>query len=172
MKYPLILRFFHWLMAFMILAMIAVGWYMHELAPDSIKYDLYGWHKAFGMLILAFVFVRLLVRFVSKIPALPQGISPIEQKIAKLGHLGLYCLMLFIPIAGYVMSSAAGKDVNFFGLLLPNLIGENEVIKEIAGEVHEILAYSLLALVGLHVLGTLKHRFFDKKENDVLNRML
>jgi len=43
---------------------------------------------------------------------------------------------------------------------------------EAAGEVHEIFAFTLLALVVLHVAGALKHRLFDRAEADVLGRML
>ena len=40
-------------------------------------------------------------------------------------------------------------------------------------EVHELLAFTLLGLVGLHFVGALKHRFIDKDPNaDVLKRML
>jgi cytochrome b561 len=34
------------------------------------------------------------------------------------------------------------------------------------------LAFSLIALVVIHVAAVIKHRFFDSKEADVLKRML
>jgi len=38
---------------------------------------------------------------------------------------------------------------------------------------HEVLAYTLLAVALLHILGALKHRFVDRnRSNDVLHRML
>ena len=52
-------------------------------------------------------------------------------------------------------------------------MGENHDLHETLEEVHEFLAFSILALVGLHVMGALKHRFIDKDpEADVLKRML
>jgi len=86
----------------------------------------------------------------------------------------LYLLMLATPIAGYLMSNTGGKPISYFGLFeLPVLMGENHDLHEALEEVHEILAFTILALVILHVAGALKHRFMDKDPNaDVLKRML
>ena len=82
--------------------------------------------------------------------------------------------MLATPIAGYLMTNTGGKPVSYFGLFdLPVLMGENHDLHETLEGVHEFLAFTILALVGLHALGALKHRFIDKDpEADVLKRML
>jgi cytochrome b561 len=52
-------------------------------------------------------------------------------------------------------------------------MGENHDLHEALEEVHEILAFTVLALAGLHIAGALKHRFIDKDPDaDVLKRML
>jgi cytochrome b561 len=51
---------------------------------------------------------------------------------------------------------------------------KNDKAFEVFDWLHMVLAYVLLGLVVLHILGALKHRFLDKgKEDvDVLSRML
>jgi cytochrome b561 len=56
---------------------------------------------------------------------------------------------------------------------VPGFVPDSMDLSEQAEEVHEILPYILLGLIGLHLLGSLKHRFLDKnKDTDVLKRML
>ena len=45
---------------------------------------------------------------------------------AKLGHALLYLLMIGMPIAGWLIVSAEGHSVMFYGMELPPLIGENK----------------------------------------------
>ena len=51
-NYGLIARFFHWAIAFIILGLICVGFYMTSLAYSPEKIQLYGTHKSFGLLVL------------------------------------------------------------------------------------------------------------------------
>jgi len=89
---------------------------------------------------------------------------------SKATHLALYALMLGLPIAGWMILSAAGKPIPFFGLELPPLIGPN---KDLAGEIkefHELGAEIGLWLVGLHALAALLHHYVLK--DNVLLRMM
>jgi cytochrome b561 len=85
----------------------------------------------------------------------------------------MYLLMLLIPIAGILIVNTKGIEVDVYGLFkLPMLTGENEDLHELMEEVHEVLAFSLLFLVVLHVAGALKHRYIDMgNELDVMKRM-
>lgn len=172
MKYHILLRITHWLMSACILGLIAIGWYMTGLTPEEGKYDFYNWHKTFGVLIIILFPIRVLLRKFTTVPDLPAGIKPAEQKLSHLVHIGLYILMISVPVIGYLFSSSGGHDVPFFNWVVPNVVGENEWLYEITSQAHWISAYALLTLVVLHVAGALKHRFFEAKENDVLRRML
>jgi cytochrome b561 len=77
-----------------------------------------------------------------------------------------------VPISGYLMSLPGGHAVKMFGLNMPNIIEKNKTIGDITHEIHEIAPYVLLGFVVLHIAGALKHKFFEKPENDVLNRMI
>lgn len=174
MKYPLSMRLLHAIMAVIILSLLGVGLYMTSLTDSvSYKYDLYFWHKSFGLTVILLVCVRVWVRLRSTIPAAPQGIPQWQKKLAVLTQGLLYVFMFFVPVMGYLLSSTYPKShgVSFFGLAIPDLTAKSEFWSEIFGELHEVGAYLLLALIALHVLGALKHRFWDKPENNVLNRI-
>lgn len=172
-KYNALLRILHWAMGVTIIGLLTLGIYMADLdKEDPSRMDLYNLHKSFGALILILVFVRIAVRIFTKTPELPKGLSAFVKKAAKLAHYALYFFMFFIPLSGYIMSNSYGYPVAIFGFELPKLFADNKETGGLAGEAHELLAYALIALLILHVAGALKHRFFDKKENDVLGRMI
>jgi len=162
-------------MALLILAMIGVGAYMADLdKEDPLRAQLYTMHKEIGVTILVLAVLRILWILASRSPVLPAALQRWEVILAKSTTGLLYLLMLATPIAGFLMTNAGGKPVSYFGLFdLPLLIAKNHDLHETLGEVHEFLAFTVLALVGLHALGALKHRFIDKDpEADVLKRML
>lgn len=174
MKYSISSRIIHWLMAIIILGLLGMGIYMTEFlskeAPN--RMDVYNLHKSFGVIALILVFIRIINRFIYKSPALPASMPKAEIILAQLAHLGLYLLMIVVPLSGYLMSNSFGYPAMFFGHELPFLVERNFEYGKFFSEAHELSAYGLLGLVALHVLGALKHRFFDKPENDVLKRML
>ncbi|MGI9283114.1 MAG: cytochrome b [Endozoicomonas sp.] len=172
-KYPALLRLIHWLMAIAVLGMIGSGWYMANLSQDvSYKYDIYPWHKSFGILVLILVAVRILVRLFCKTPSLPKGLPNHEKMLAKITHFSLYALMIIVPLSGFTMSDAGGHDIFFFGIQLPELMENNKELAGVLHTFHSYVPYVFLAIIALHILGALKHRFMDKPENDVLSRMI
>jgi len=172
-KYPIPMRLMHWVFAVLILSIIGVGWYMVGLDKSvSYKYDLYHLHKSFGVLVIFLLVARLAIRWMSRIPPLPKSMPESEQKLGKLAHVLLYVFMFVVPASGYLMSNASGRDVPLFNLVMPSVIGKSSELAGFFHDAHGIVAYTLLAIIVVHTLGALKHRFFDKPENDVLHRMM
>lgn len=173
-KYSLSSRIIHWLMALIILTLLAVGIYMTEfLSKESAnRMVIYDMHKSFGVMALILIFLRIINRFVKKTPALPNTMPKYEIILSHLGHFGLYVLMLIVPLSGYLMSNSFGFPVKFFSLEMPILVQNNFELGKFFAEVHELSAYGLLTLIIVHILAVIKHRFFDRPEHDVLKRML
>ena len=174
-KYPLSMRLLHWTMAALILGQFGLGLYMTGLDDSPSKLQPYDLHKSFGVVLLGLVVVRLLVRLGSSKPDTPVGIAKWERIVARSGHFLLYTGMLLVPVLGYLAASASptGEGQWFFGLRLPDApIEQSEELSEDLFGVHGSLAFTLIAVVIVHVAAVLRHRFFDKPENDVLNRML
>lgn len=174
LKYPLSSRILHWLIALIILTVLGLGIYMTKFLPmeNPNHLQIYELHKSLGVSVLILVFIRIVNRFVKKAPSLPSTMPRWEVALAHLGHFGLYVLMVAVPLSGYLMSNSYGFPVHLFGIEMPFLITTNPALGNLFAEAHELLAYTLIALVVLHILAVIKHRFFDIPEHDVLKRML
>ncbi|ABD88279.1 cytochrome b [Rhodopseudomonas palustris] len=175
-KYPATLRILHWVRAVLILGLIAAGFTMTELNDEiTAKFDLlYPWHKSFGVLVFLIVLAQLAIRAVSRLPA-PAPLPAHEKILSHVVHVTIYALLLIVPLMGYAMSSsyAESDGVFFFGIHVPELLPKNNDNFKLFQLLHKTLAYSLLALITLHVAGALKHRFLDKDpRTDVLPRMI
>ena len=164
-------KLIHWLMAALIFGLLALGFYMTDLPFSPQKLQLYSWHKWAGVTVFLLLIFRLLWRLKNPPPPLPESMPKATQWVAHAWHFALYALMAAIPLSGWLMSSAKGFQVVYFGVLpLPDLVGKSEDLGDLLKEVHEALNFGLLALVGLHVAGTLKHMIIDK--DGTLRRML
>lgn len=170
-RYGLVAMLFHWVMALALIVMLVVGFSMTSLPNGPQKFSLYGLHKATGIVLLALVTLRLLWRMANPAPALPATLPVWQRHAANASHFVLYVICLTMPLTGWMMSSAAGFSVSVFGLfVLPDFIAPNPGMRELFGEAHEILAFTLIAVVVVHALAALKHHFVDR--DAVLRRML
>lgn len=160
----------HWLMAILIVCMIAVGLYMTDLPKSPEKFQFYGWHKEFGILILMLAIVRLTWRLRNITPTLEA--SPRWEMItARTVHWAFYFFMFANPLTGWMMSSSAGVSVSFFGLFtLPNLVSPSKTGQALFATIHQYLAFTLIAILCLHTAAALKHHFINK--DSILRRML
>src|SRR5690606_4875624 len=127
----------HWLIALGVLGMFPLGIYMADLALSPTKLKLYSYHKWAGVTIFTLVLVRVLWRLRHTPPPLPSSQSPLQQRMAHMGHTLLYVFMLAAPITGWLMSSAYGFTTVWFGVLpLPDLLDKNEALGDVLKLVH------------------------------------
>jgi cytochrome b561 len=136
------------------------------------KLGLLARHKSFGITILMLAVVRLGWRLANREhPPLPDDLKPYERRLAHFTHVGLYILIFLQPLTGWIMSSAHKYPVSWFGLFqLPDLVAPNRALSDVLVTVHGALAWAIVVIVALHVLGALKHQFVLK--DDTLRRML
>jgi cytochrome b561 len=161
----------HWLMAVLLSALLALGFYMHDLPLSPEKLQLYAWHKWAGVSAFLLLLIRLLWRLTHQPPALPERMPKRLQWAAHAGHLLLYGLMLAIPLSGWLMSSAKGFQTVWFGFLpIPDLLEKNKGLGDLLTQVHTALNLLFIALLAGHIGAALKHHFLDK--DDILRRML
>lgn len=167
-------KIFHWGMFLILLTLVVVGYYMHGLPADTpeqmgYKYDLYGVHKSFGILVLILVIFRLGWRMINPVPKMPGTMSRIESLSAHAMHMLLYMIMISQPLFGWLRSSSAGVPVKFFGLELPALADKDKAISHFFHEAHELTAVLLIVAFALHVAAALFHHHVRK--DDVMARM-
>jgi cytochrome b561 len=74
-------------------------------------------------------------------------------------HFALYALMIGMPIAGWLIVSAEGHSVMFYGIELPPLIAENKALaKQIEGW-HVLFGKVGYWLIGLHAVAGIVHHY-------------
>ena len=160
----------HWLMAVLILGLLALGLYMHELPLSPQKLQFYSWHKWAGVTVFVLVWLRLAWRVTHRPPPLPQTLNAPQRALAHAGHALLYALMVVIPLSGWLMSSAKGVQTVWFGVLpIPDLLGRDKVLGEQLQQLHALLNTVLMLTLAGHVAAALWHHFVLK--DDTLRRM-
>ena len=165
----------HWLLALAIVGIFVVGTYMADLPFSPLRLKLYNWHKWAGVTFLALTVLRLLWRLTHRPPALPQTVTramPGWQVSAyHATHYLLYALFFVVPLIGWAYSSAAGYPIVWCGVLaLPDFVPVDKELAALIKPLHELSAFALLGLAGLHIAAALKHHWIDR--DDLLNRML
>ena len=160
----------HWLTAGLIVVSVGLGIYMVGLKLSPLKLRLYSWHKWVGVTIFLLVVARLIWRAANALPP-PIANAKWQRAAAVINHWLLYVLLVCIPISGWLMSSAYGIPVVYFGVVpLPDLVGKNKELGDTLKTLHETLAFTMLALVAVHAVAALKHHLLDR--DPVLYRML
>ncbi len=171
------MRALHWIRAILILGLILLGWSMTTLSDDTAaKFDwMYPVHKEFGVLAFVVGLIAVIVRLRSALPPHPAALKPWEAALSVATQRLMLALAVIVPLMGYAMSSSYSQSdgVPFFFFDLPELLGKNDKAFAIFAWAHKTTAYTLLALISLHVLAVIKHRFFDRgRDTDVLSRMI
>ena len=62
-----------------------------------------------------------------------------------------------MPISGYVLSSAGGSQVSYFGLFALPLLPHSESLEALGRSVHHAVQWVVYVLIALHVLATVWH---------------
>ncbi|HQR50782.1 MAG TPA: cytochrome b [Methylophilaceae bacterium] len=181
----------HWLIALLIIGMLAMGLWMAELpkdAPKVAEFDLFNLglytvslpepvsvrtfyfnlHKSCGLTLLALILLRVFWRVSHQAPEFPATMKAWEKKLSHAVHHSLYLLMLLVPVSGFVMSIYSKYGVAWFGTLLVNGL-DNPQLRDLCKEAHEFTAWLLLVIAALHIAAAIKHKMVDKDE--VMRRM-
>lgn len=169
-SYGLISIVFHWLSALTVIALFALGWWMVDLTYYSEWYRTAPhYHKSAGLLLAAVTLARLIWKW--RQPR-PEGLGkPFEKRAAHVAHSVLYVLLFSLFVSGYLISTADGRGIEVFNWFTVPSSGEwVENQEDIAGSIHEWLAYGIIGLAVIHALAALKHHFIDR--DVTLKRML
>lgn len=155
----------HWLMAILLIGLIALGLYMVSLPDvgfDKKKIGLIVLHKEYGILALALALFRLAWRVGNVLPEMVEQLPDWQKVAARFVHLCFYAFMFALPISGWLMSSAAAIPVYFFGIRLPDLIGHNEYQFQALIQIHKWLGYALIGFIVMHAGAALRHHFISR----------
>ncbi|CAM5334089.1 cytochrome b [Thauera mechernichensis] len=160
----------HWLLALLVIAAAALGWYMVNIpqrTPERAYF--FNLHKSFGLLALIMILLLTMQRRRFSPPPLPATLPPWQHRAAAWGHLAMYLLLLGSALSGYVGTNFSRWGIDFFGLFsLPSWGPENREAYQFLKIVHIWTTNLLAALVALHVAAVIKHAVHGE---GVLRRM-
>lgn len=158
----------HWIIAALIIGNVAGALLADALGPPA-SGAIMAMHKSFGLTVLGLSLVRLGWRLSHGFPRFPDSTPGWDAVAARATHVAFYGLMIAVPLAGWAMASAGPWPLAWFGIPFPKLpVGE--ALGGVAHDAHEILAFTTVGLLVLHVAGALKQHLIDR--DDVLARML
>src|SRR5271163_1258216 len=115
-RYHPLLVALHWLLAALIIAALLVGFFALATMPnaDPRKINILLVHMAGGMLILALMIIRFVVRMLTSRPVAATTGFPLLDRLAPVVHYGFYLLVFLMVATGYATAILAGLNRSVF----------------------------------------------------------
>ncbi|HSC83565.1 MAG TPA: cytochrome b [Pseudomonas sp.] len=163
-RYGLVSILLHWVVALAVFGLFGLGLWMVGLDYYSSWYQTAPeLHKSIGISLFALMLLRLLWRFLSPPPGAPVNHGQFTRLASKAGHALLYLGLFALMLSGYLISTAEARGISVFGLFeVPATLTSIPDQADVAGLIHEYLAWGLVIFAGLHALAALKHHFIDR----------
>lgn len=160
-RYHIALVVLHWFLALLMLVELGLGSTFLKHATNDLPEKMLALrnHMIAGNLILILTVIRFLVRLKTKHPAPAYRNDTTLDRLATVGHYGLYLLPALMAISGLVLAAETNLPSIVFGgvgSLPPSFSGYDARI------VHGVIAKLLIALITGHVLAALYHQFVRK----------
>lgn len=172
LRYTATSRWLHWLTAALVFVVIPVGIWIRffEPANEAFKLRLYNIHESLGVIVFVLVLVRLWNRYRHPPPPLPANTPAAIQLAARVNHVGLYVLLVLMPVIGFLATNAWGFPLSVFGVLpLPSPVGKDEDLAKLLSLLHLCGAITIVLLIGAHLMGVIYHTFI--RRDGLLKRM-
>jgi superoxide oxidase len=164
LKYSMLMMSLHWLTAVLVVAAYAVSEsqsHFHGSPPTL--------HAILGLAVLALTLPRLIARLTGEIPATIDTGNKWLARVARVGHLAIYVLLIAVPLTGWLTVSRLGLHVECLGYNLPLLTAPVQGPSRNLGAVHQAGGNLLIVAAALHAAMALWH-FFSIRDR-TLQRM-
>lgn len=160
----------HWITLLVVLTLFGSGVLYGQVEERSWAPTLLRVHRSLGVMIWTLTVLRLSWRVTgARFPAFPASMTPLHQLAARLSEYGLYALLLLQPATGVAQTILRGRPFEVFAWSIPPLVARDLALVGIFRTAHEIGAWCLFALAGLHAAAALVHHFILR--DDVLETM-
>ena len=162
----------HWIMLLLLIAVYAcIELRVFFPKGSDLRTALKTWHFMLGLSVFVLASLRLVVHLINPVDPIESAMPEWSTFISKLMQITLYVFMMGMPLAGWLagwlLLSAEGKPIPFFGLQLPALIGENKDLTELIKDIHATSGTVGYFLIGLHASAALFHHYV-LKDNTLL----
>lgn len=151
---------FHWLTALLVVGLFASAQVWKWVERGSwLRKDLQSIHISFGILLAAIIILRIVWRMANR-GDLPPATTGLQEIAAKLVHVALYVLLCLQVVLGFLFRWAQGEPFAFFGLFpIPHLFAVDPAMRSNFGEMHNVVAWAIIVLAGLHAIAALFHHY-------------
>lgn len=162
-RYDRVASALHWLIGAALLAQLAFGFLLDDLAPRGTpaRASVINLHKSTGMLLGLLIVLRLAWRLAHRPPAEPEALPVWQRQAARAGHRALYVTMLVMPLSGWTASNFSRHGVKFFGHAMKPFGPDLPAVYTFFNLLHVASAWLFVALIAGHVLMVVKHAAFD-----------
>jgi cytochrome b561 len=170
LQYGTTAKVLHWLVVALLLVQYPIGWLMPDIHRGMKPGAPMTFHVSLGLVILLLIVIRFAWRLTH--PVAPESSLPGWQRLSSEAvHWALYALVLATTLTGWLFASFRGWSLTFFYLApLPMLASENAAAGKVIDGWHQAMEWTLLALIGIHVVTALAHIFVYR--DHIMRRML
>ena len=159
----------HWLTAFLVILQFALAQLWGYFGRPTHHLMVVA-HMSFGIILTLVIVARIVWRLIPghQLPSLEAGWV---GRGAKAVHYLLYALLAAEAVLGFVTRWSEGREMSFFGLLIPGPFGAGDrATHHTLMEWHEKVGWAIIIIAALHAAAALYHHFVLKDR--VLRRML
>ncbi len=175
--YSLPQRLVHWAVAIMAIAVLAGGLLLGLMGfegvtktfGEAVRNLIYTYHKTFGLIILAAMVCRLILRLRHGAPPYDPPLVPWQAHLSGIVHKTLYVCLFAMPVLGWMATDAADYPVEFFAWSVPQFIAKDQALGTLLYSLHGIIGWILAGLIAMHVGAALFH--WRIKRDTVMARM-
>ena len=157
-EYGLISKLFHWISALLLFIQIPLGFYLVDLDFGPERLSIENIHVVIGLSIFYLVILRLISKIINPNPKLEPSIFKGQRFLAKLNHVLLYVTILSITISGILKKLFNGETLVIVFKKIK--IEDNFELSEIFYDIHVFSNYLIIALITLHIMAVIVHKFF------------
>ena len=169
-RYGAVSRLLHWGMAAILAWQFTGMVLLNTLGEVPVTFFFIGSHGSLGLTLAALALLRLFW-WTKNARHRPSEEATLNGRLAKLGHLGLYGLLVVVPLPALLRAYGSGKAFAWFGLPLWGESSDKIAwMVAVADAVHGVLAWTLLALIVGHAAMAIWHRVV--KRDLVWSRMV
>lgn len=160
----------HWITVVVVLVLLVSGLLYTQVEEKHWAAHLLRVHRSLGVTIWTLTMVRLGWRLTgAKFPEFPPSMTPMHRMGARVSEYALYALLLLQPATGVAQSVWRGRPFELFAWNIPPLVPKDLALVGILHAAHEIGAWCMIGIVGLHATAALVHHFILR--DDVLEAM-
>ncbi len=170
-RYSSLAQVTHWAAAALMMTAVVLAWVFMAMPAEEVdRFAYITLHKSIGQTVFFITLFRLAWRRSHPAPPTRGRIAAWEAVIAGVNHWLLYAIMIFMPVTGYILATAAARPSPYFWLFYLPQPTVSTMVAHVALRAHLAGQYLLYVLVGLHVAAVAWH--VAVRRDGILERML